>query len=89
MPCVYPFRPGRRPGLGRSHGASIRPGPEYAQSARRARLFDISRGREYATGRCVRLNYADDMRYGVLAPISRPGCLTVSERRQPRNCQTS
>src|SRR3974390_2068776 len=68
--CVYPFVPVD----GKGSGESMAPNPpgEYAQSCvGRERMFEYF-SKEFATpGRLFRLNYAIDMRYGVLHDIAR------------------
>jgi nucleoside-diphosphate-sugar epimerase len=67
--CVYPFVPVN----GKGADESIAPNPpgEYAQSCvGRERMFEYF-SHKYATpGRLFRLNYAIDMRYGVLHDIA-------------------
>ncbi len=67
--CVYPFVPVN----GKGADESLAPDPpgEYAQSCvGRERLFEYF-SRKFATpGRLFRLNYAIDMRYGVLHDIA-------------------
>jgi hypothetical protein len=67
--CVYPFVPVD----GRGADENLQPNPpgEYAQSCvGRERMFEYF-SRKYATpGRLFRLNYAIDMRYGVLHDIA-------------------
>jgi len=67
--CVYPFVPVS----GKGAGESVPPNPpgEYAQSCvGRERMFEYF-SRKFATpGRLFRLNYAIDMRYGVLHDIA-------------------
>src|SRR3954467_1756319 len=67
--CVYPFVPVTGPGA----DESLPPDPpgEYAQSCvGRERMFEYF-SRKFATpGRLFRLNYAIDMRYGVLYDIA-------------------
>jgi hypothetical protein len=67
--CVYPFVPVD----GKGAGESVPPNPpgEYAQSCvGRERMFEYF-SQMYATpGRLFRLNYAIDMRYGVLHDIA-------------------
>jgi nucleoside-diphosphate-sugar epimerase len=67
--CVYPFVPV----TGRGADENLPPDPpgEYAQSCvGRERLFEYF-SRQFATpGRLFRLNYAIDMRYGVLHDIA-------------------
>jgi hypothetical protein len=67
--CVYPFVPVD----GKGAGESVPPNPpgEYAQSCvGRERMFEYF-SRKYSTpGRLFRLNYAIDMRYGVLHDIA-------------------
>lgn len=68
--CVYPFAPF----VGGGWGEEVEPGPtgDYATScAGRERVFSYF-SRKYGTpGRLIRLNYAIDMRYGVLHDIAR------------------
>jgi hypothetical protein len=68
--CVYPFAP---VGQGGSHeDTPLEPPGEYAVSCvGRERLFEYF-SRQHATpGRLFRLNYAIDLRYGVLHDIAR------------------
>lgn len=67
--CVYPFVPVN--GKGASEDMAPNPPGEYAQSCvGRERLFEYF-SRKYSTpGRLFRLNYAIDMRYGVLHDIA-------------------
>ncbi|MFL6790066.1 MAG: NAD-dependent epimerase/dehydratase family protein, partial [Bradyrhizobium sp.] len=67
--CVYPFVPVE--GKGADEEVAPNPPGEYAQSCvGRERMFEHF-SRKYATpGRLFRLNYAIDMRYGVLHDIA-------------------
>ena len=67
--CVYPFVPVN--GSGASEALPPNPPGEYAQSCvGRERMFEYF-SRKFATpGRLFRLNYAIDMRYGVLHDIA-------------------
>jgi hypothetical protein len=67
--CVYPFVPVQ--GTGSDESMAPNPPGEYAQSCvGRERMFEYF-SRKYATpGRLFRLNYAIDMRYGVLHDIA-------------------
>jgi nucleoside-diphosphate-sugar epimerase len=67
--CVYPFVP--VDGKGADESVAPNPPGEYAQSCvGRERMFEYF-SRQYATpGRLFRLNYAIDMRYGVLHDIA-------------------
>jgi nucleoside-diphosphate-sugar epimerase len=67
--CVYPFVP--VDGKGADETLAPDPPGEYAQSCvGRERMFEYF-SRQFATpGRLVRLNYAIDMRYGVLHDIA-------------------
>jgi nucleoside-diphosphate-sugar epimerase len=67
--CVYPFVPIN--GTGADETLSPNPPGEYAQSCvGRERMFEYF-SRKFATpGRLFRLNYAIDMRYGVLHDIA-------------------
>jgi nucleoside-diphosphate-sugar epimerase len=67
--CVYPFVPVE--GTGADEATAPNPPGEYAQSCvGRERIFEYF-SRKFATpGRLFRLNYAIDMRYGVLHDIA-------------------
>jgi hypothetical protein len=67
--CVYPFVP--VDGKGAGEHTPLDPPGEYAQSCvGRERMFEFF-SRKYSTpGRLFRLNYAIDMRYGVLHDIA-------------------
>ena len=67
--CVYPFVPVN--GKGADENVAPNPPGEYAQSCvGRERMFEYF-SRKFATpGRLFRLNYAIDMRYGVLHDIA-------------------
>jgi hypothetical protein len=67
--CVYPFVPVG--GKGADEGLAPNPPGEYAQSCvGRERMFEYF-SRQFSTpGRLFRLNYAIDMRYGVLHDIA-------------------
>jgi nucleoside-diphosphate-sugar epimerase len=67
--CVYPFVPVN--GTGADENLAPNPPGEYAQSCvGRERLFEYF-SRQFSTpGRLFRLNYAIDMRYGVLHDIA-------------------
>jgi hypothetical protein len=67
--CVYPFLP--IDGKGASEDMAPNPPGEYAQSCvGRERMFEYF-SRKFATsGKLFRLNYAIDMRYGVLHDIA-------------------
>ncbi len=67
--CVYPFVPVN----GKGSDESMPPNPpgEYAQSCvGRERMFEYFSSRFKTPGRLFRLNYAIDMRYGVLHDIA-------------------
>jgi len=67
--CVYPFVPVN----GKGADESVAPDPpgEYAQSCvGRERMFEYFSRRFSTPGRLFRLNYAIDMRYGVLHDIA-------------------
>jgi len=67
--CVYPFVPVD----GKGSDESVPPNPpgEYAQSCvGRERMFEYFSNRFQTPGRLFRLNYAIDMRYGVLHDIA-------------------
>jgi nucleoside-diphosphate-sugar epimerase len=68
--CVYPFVPVS----GRGASESVPPDPpgEYAQSCvGRERMFEYFSNKFGTPGKLYRLNYAIDMRYGVLHDIGR------------------
>jgi nucleoside-diphosphate-sugar epimerase len=67
--CVYPFLPVDGPGA--DEATAPNPPGEYAQSCvGRERMFEYF-SRKFATpGRLFRLNYAIDMRYGVLHDVA-------------------
>jgi nucleoside-diphosphate-sugar epimerase len=67
--CVYPFVPVN--GRGADEAVSPNPPGEYAQSCvGRERMFEYFSHRLTTPGRLFRLNYAIDMRYGVLHDIA-------------------
>lgn len=67
--CVYPFVP--VDGKGANEITPLGPPGEYAQSCvGRERMFEFFSRRNATPGRLVRLNYAIDMRYGVLHDIA-------------------
>ncbi|HEY2249315.1 MAG TPA: NAD-dependent epimerase/dehydratase family protein, partial [Bradyrhizobium sp.] len=67
--CVYPFVP--VDGKGSDEGMPPDPPGEYAQSCvGRERMFEYFSGQFKMPGRLFRLNYAIDMRYGVLHDIA-------------------
>jgi hypothetical protein len=67
--CVYPFMP--VDGKGSSEDMAPNPPGEYAQSCvGRERMFEYFSKTHSTPGRLFRLNYAIDMRYGVLHDIS-------------------
>ncbi len=69
--CVYPFVDIRHQGACEETPTTPPPG-EYANSCvGRERLFEYFSRRHGTAGRLVRLNYAIDMRYGVLHDIAR------------------
>ena len=68
--CVYPFAPF----VGGGWSESVEPGPygDYATSCvGRERMFSHFSRKHDTPGRLIRLNYAIDMRYGVLHDIAR------------------
>jgi len=68
--CVYPFVPVN--GKGSSEDMAPNPPGEYAQSCvGRERMFEYFSRKFSTPGRLFRLNYAIDMRYGVLHDIAR------------------
>ncbi|CAH1649391.1 Nucleoside-diphosphate-sugar epimerase [Chelatococcus asaccharovorans] len=67
--CVYPFVP--VDGRGADESVAADPPGEYAQSCvGRERFFEYFSGKFGTPGRLFRLNYAIDMRYGVLHDIA-------------------
>jgi hypothetical protein len=67
--CVYPFVP--IDGGGADEGLAPNPRGEYAQSCvGRERMFEYFSRKFSTPGRLFRLNYAIDMRYGVLHDIA-------------------
>jgi hypothetical protein len=67
--CVYPFVPVN--GKGAAETLAPNPPGEYAQSCvGRERMFEYFSRRFSTPGRLFRLNYAIDMRYGVLHDIA-------------------
>jgi nucleoside-diphosphate-sugar epimerase len=67
--CVYPFVPVS--GKGADENLSPNPPGEYAQSCvGRERMFEYFSRKFSTPGRLFRLNYAIDMRYGVLYDIA-------------------
>src|SRR3982074_654670 len=67
--CVYPFVPVN--GKGAEENVAPNPPGEYAQSCvGRERMFEYFSRRYSTAGRLFRLNYAIDMRYGVLHDIA-------------------
>ena len=67
--CVYPFVPVN--GNGADESVSPNPPGEYAQSCvGRERMFEYFSRKFSTPGRLFRLNYAIDMRYGVLHDIA-------------------
>ncbi|WP_274425286.1 NAD-dependent epimerase/dehydratase family protein [Chelativorans sp. YIM 93263] len=68
--CVYSFTP--TDGMGASEDAPLTPPGEYANSCiGRERMFSYFSGRYGTPGRLFRLNYAIDLRYGVLHDVAR------------------
>jgi len=68
--CVYPFVPVTGGGASEETPALPPPG-DYANSCvGRERMFEYFSGRLGTAGRMLRLNYAIDMRYGVLHDIA-------------------
>ena len=67
--CVYPFVP--VDGQGATEAMAPNPPGEYAQSCvGRERMFEYFSRKSGTPGRLFRLNYAIDMRYGVLHDIA-------------------
>ena len=68
--CIYPFVPVA--GAGADESVPADPPGEYAQSCvGRERMFEYFSQKFETPGRLFRLNYAIDMRYGVLHDIAR------------------
>jgi nucleoside-diphosphate-sugar epimerase len=68
--CVYPFAPA--PGAGWDEAVPPAPPGEYANSCvGRERIFQYFSGRHGNPGRQVRLNYAIDLRYGIVHDVAR------------------
>lgn len=68
--CVYPFAPVDGPGS--REDAALTPLGEYANSCiGRERVFQYFSSKHDSPGRIARLNYAIDLRYGVLHDIGR------------------
>lgn len=68
--CVYPYVDVGGPGADESTPATPPPG-DYANSCvGRERMFEYGSHRFGTSGRCVRLSYAIDMRYGVLYDVA-------------------
>ena len=68
--CVYPYVDVRHQGATEATPANPPPG-EYANSCvGRERMFEYVSRRHRVAGRLIRLNYAIDMRYGVLHDIA-------------------
>lgn len=68
--CVYPFVPVLQGGATEETAAKPPPG-DYANSCLgRERMFEYGSRRYNTPGRIIRLNYAIDMRYGVLRDIA-------------------
>lgn len=68
--CVYPFMPVTSQGSIEAEGANP-PAGEYANSCvGRERMFDYFSAKHDTPGRIIRLNYAIDMRYGVLHDVA-------------------
>ena len=67
--CVYPFVPVDSQGA--TEDLTPDPPGEYAQSCvGRERMFEFFSHRHSTAGRLIRLNYAIDMRYGVLFDVA-------------------
>jgi len=67
--CVYPYVPVTSQGA--TEDMAIDPPGEYAQSCvGRERMFHYFSGKYGTPGRIIRLNYAIDMRYGVLFDVA-------------------
>ena len=67
--CVYPFAAVAGPGSG--EGDALTPSGEYANSCvARERIWQYASARHGSPGRLARLNYAIDLRYGVLHDIA-------------------
>ena len=75
-------------GKGADEDMAPNPPGEYAQSCvGRERMFEYFSRKHATPGRLFRLNYAIDMRYGVLHDIASKVLAGQADRRQPRPCQ--
>lgn len=68
--CVYPFVPVDGGGATEDTPATPPPGDYATSCAGRERMFEYFSQKHGTAGRIVRLNYAIDMRYGVLHDIA-------------------
>lgn len=68
--CVYPFVPVEGGGATEETPATPPPGDYAASCAGREHMFEYFSQRHGTPGRIVRLNYAIDMRYGVLHDVA-------------------
>jgi nucleoside-diphosphate-sugar epimerase len=69
--CVYPFVPVESGGATEETPATPPPGDYAASCAGREHMFAYFSHKHATPGRIVRLNYAIDMRYGVLHDVAR------------------
>src|SRR5690242_16845673 len=69
--CVYPFVPVDSGGATEDTPPVPPPGDYATTCAGRERMFEYFSGRHSTPGRLFRLNYAIDMRYGVLHDVGR------------------
>ncbi len=69
--CVYPFVPVDSGGANEDVPPVPPPGDYAASCVGRERMFEYFSGRHGTPGRLFRLNYAIDMRYGVLHDVGR------------------
>ena len=68
--CVYPYVPVTSQGPGEDVAPTPPPGDYAASCVARERMFEYFSRRHGTPGRLVRLNYAIDMRYGVLHDVA-------------------
>ncbi len=68
--CVYPFVPVTLGGATEEIPAQPPPGDYAASCVARERIFEYFSRRHGAPGRIIRLNYAIDLRYGVLFDVA-------------------
>ena len=85
--CVYPFVPVDSGGATEDVPPMPPPG-DYANSCvGRERMFEYFSARHGTPGRLIRLNYAIDMRYGVLHDVGAQGARRRADRLSHGPCQ--